>query len=109
MARNEFYTHRKTVGVAFLHQKRYDIRKENCCLTPQAAKPPKAPSDEGAVTEGDWGREKLPLSHAVRMTTPLTRGALGAVSASGCKQQFILPRGREHGKTGNFEAMGIGE
>jgi hypothetical protein len=28
----------------------------------------KAPSDEGAVTEGDWGREKLPLSHAVRMT-----------------------------------------
>ena len=36
----------------------------------------KAPSDEGAVSEADWGRDlKLPLSHAVRVTAPLTRGA----------------------------------
>ena len=34
-----------------------------------------APSDEGAVSEADWGRERLPRSQPVRLTAPLTRGA----------------------------------
>jgi len=40
----------------------------------------KAPSDEGAVSEADWGREKLPLSQPVRLTAPLTRGAFGSAA-----------------------------
>ena len=52
------------------------------CLTVVCA--PKPPSDEGGGFAARRRRRerKLPLSHAVRMTAPLTRGALGAVSAS---------------------------
>ena len=38
-----------------------------------------APSDEGAAERSEAGGEKLPLSHADRVTAPLTRGAKGAV------------------------------
>ena len=40
------------------------------------------PSDEGGAPQGRRER-KLPLSHAVRMTAPLTRGAEGGFAAIG--------------------------
>ena len=45
------------------------------------------PSDEGAVSEADWGRERLPLSQPVRLTAPLTRGAFGGAAE---KEKDIL-------------------
>ena len=45
---------------------------------------PKPPSDEGGGTVKPCRRErKLPLSHAVRVTAPLTRGALWARRRNG--------------------------
>ena len=67
---------------------------------PRQCRAPKAPSDEGAGAAGDRGREKLPLSHAVRVTAPLTRGAFWVHrtkppfeggTQGGCLLRYALP------------------
>ncbi len=47
---------------------------------------PKAPSDEGAGSEADWGREfvSLPPSFASQNPPPSSEGGFGAVNDRSC-------------------------